>query len=37
MKEAISGIEREGHRVVVVEAALIHESGRKGLFEAVIS
>jgi len=37
MKEAISGIEREGHRVVVVEAALIHESGRKGLFESVIS
>jgi len=37
MKESISGIEREGHRVVVVEATLIHESGRKGLFEAVIS
>jgi len=37
MKEAIAGIEREGHRVAVVEAALIHESGRKGLFEAVIS
>jgi len=37
MKEAIAGIEREGHRAVVVEAALIHESGRKGLFEAVIS
>jgi len=37
MKEAISGFEREGHRVVVVEATLIHESGRKGLFEAVIS
>ena len=37
MKEAIARIEREGHRAVVVEAALIHESGRKGLFEAVIS
>jgi len=37
MKEAISGFEREGHRVVVVEATLIHESGKKGLFEAVIS
>jgi dephospho-CoA kinase len=37
MKEAIAGIEREGHRVAVVEATLIHESGRKGLFEAVIS
>jgi dephospho-CoA kinase len=37
MKEAIAGIEREGHRAAVVEATLIHESGRKGLFEAVIS
>ena len=37
MKEAVARIEREGHRAVVVEAALIHESGRKGLFEAVIS
>ena len=37
MKEAIARIEREGHRAVVVEATLIHESGRKGLFEAVIS
>jgi dephospho-CoA kinase len=37
MKEAIAGIGREGHRAVVVEAALIHESGRKGLFESVIS
>jgi len=37
MKEAIAGIEREGHRVAAVEATLIHESGRKGLFEAVIS
>ncbi len=37
MKEAIARIEREGHRAVVVEAALIHESGKKGLFQAVIS
>ena len=37
MKEAIAGIEREGHRAAVVEATLIHESGRKGLSEAVIS
>jgi dephospho-CoA kinase len=37
MKGAIAGIEREGHRTAVVEATLIHESGRKGLFEAVIS
>jgi dephospho-CoA kinase len=37
MKEAIAGIAREGHRAAAVEATLIHESGRKGLFEAVIS
>jgi dephospho-CoA kinase len=37
MKEAIARIEREGHPVAVVEATLIHELGRKGLFEAVIS
>jgi len=37
VKEAIDGIKREGHRAAVVEATLIHESGRKGLFEAVIS
>jgi dephospho-CoA kinase len=37
MKEAIAGMERDGHRAAVVEATLIHESGRKGLFEAVIS
>jgi len=37
MKNAIAGIDREGHRAAVVEATLIHESGRKGLFEAVIS
>ena len=37
MKEAIAGFEREGHRTAVVEATLIHESGRKGLLKAVIS
>ena len=37
VKEAIDGIKREGHRAAVAEATLIHESGRKGLFEAVIS
>jgi dephospho-CoA kinase len=37
MKEALTGIERDGHRAAVVEATLIHESGKKGLFEAVIS
>lgn len=37
MREAIAGIVREGHRAAVVEATLIHESGRKGLFDAVIS
>jgi dephospho-CoA kinase len=37
MKEEIAGIERKGHRAAVVEATLIHETGRKGLFDAVIS
>ena len=37
MKEAIAGLGREGHRAAVVEATLIHESGRRGLFDAVIS
>jgi dephospho-CoA kinase len=37
MKEALSALSRDGHRVVIVEAALVHESGRKGLFEEVIS
>jgi len=36
MKEAIEALSREGHRAVLVEAALIHETGRKGLFDAVI-
>jgi dephospho-CoA kinase len=37
MKEALAGIERKGHRAAVVEATLIHETGRKGLFEAVVT
>lgn len=37
MKEAIGNLSREGYRAAIVEAALIHESGRKGLFEQVIS
>jgi dephospho-CoA kinase len=37
MKEALSELARCGNRLAVVEAALIHESGRKGLFEAVIA
>jgi len=37
MKESLSLLAREGHAAAIVEAALIHESGRKGLFEAVIS
>jgi dephospho-CoA kinase len=37
MKGALARLAREGHPAVLVEAALIHESGRKGLFDAVIS
>jgi dephospho-CoA kinase len=37
MKEALEGLARKGHRAAVVEATLIHESGRMGLFESVIS
>ena len=37
MKEDLAELGRKGHRTAVVEATLIHESGRKGLFEAVIS
>jgi len=36
MKESLEELSREGYRAAVVEAALIHESGRKGLFDAVI-
>ncbi|MBI5420150.1 MAG: dephospho-CoA kinase [Deltaproteobacteria bacterium] len=34
---ALAGLEGEGHRVAIVEAALIHEKGRTGRFEAVIA
>ncbi|MGZ8461213.1 MAG: dephospho-CoA kinase [Candidatus Deferrimicrobiaceae bacterium] len=37
MKEELEELARQGHPSAVVEATLIHESGRKGLFEAVIS
>ena len=37
MKEALGALARDGRRAAVVEAALIHETGRKGLFESVIS
>jgi len=36
MKESLDGLSRDGHRAAVVEAALIHETGGKGLFEAVV-
>ncbi len=34
---ALSLLESEGRTVAIVEAALIHEKGRSGLFEAVIA
>jgi len=34
---ALSRLESGGHPVAIVEAALIHEKGRGGLFEAVIA
>jgi dephospho-CoA kinase len=37
MKEALAALSREGHGAAVVEAALIHESRVKGLFDAVVS
>jgi dephospho-CoA kinase len=36
MKESLDALSREGHKAAVVEAALIHESGRAGLFDALI-
>jgi len=36
MREAISALASEGHPVVIVEAALIHEKEPQGMFEAVI-
>ncbi|MGE5247459.1 MAG: dephospho-CoA kinase [Verrucomicrobiota bacterium] len=37
LREALAVLARDGHRVALVEAALIHESGRKGLIGEVIS
>ncbi len=37
MKAAIGKLSRKGYRAAIVEAALILESGRKGLFERVIT
>lgn len=37
MKAELENLSLEGYRAAVVEAALIHESGRKGLFDAVIT
>lgn len=36
IREAVSALAAEGHAVVLVEAALIHEKGRAGMFESVI-
>lgn len=36
IREALSALASEGHAVVIVEAALILEKGRQGMFEAVI-
>ncbi len=37
MKEALSALSREGHRAAIVEAALVYETGRKGILGKVIS
>jgi len=36
IREAVSALASEGHPVAIVEAALIHEKGSQGMFEAVI-
>jgi len=36
IREALSALAAKGHAIAIVEAALIHEKGRGGLFEAVI-
>ncbi len=36
MRQALSALASEGHDVAVVEAALIHELPRRGMFDAVI-
>jgi len=37
MRSALDKLSHEGHAAAIVEAALIHESGAKGLFDAVIA
>ncbi len=37
MKNTLADLSAKGHPAAAVEATLIHESGRKGLFDAVIS
>ena len=36
IREAVSALAATGHAIAIVEATLIHEKGRQGLFEAVI-
>jgi dephospho-CoA kinase len=36
IREAVSALAAAGHAIAIVEAALIHEIGRQGMFEAVI-
>ncbi len=36
IRESVSAFAAEGHAVAIVEAALIHEKGRQGMFRAVI-
>ena len=36
IREALSALAAKGHAIAIVEAALIHEKGRGGMFEAVI-
>jgi len=36
IREAVSALAAKGHAIAIVEAALIHEKGRGGMFEAVI-
>ncbi|KRT74730.1 MAG: dephospho-CoA kinase, dephospho-CoA kinase [Deltaproteobacteria bacterium CSP1-8] len=36
IREAVSALAAMGHSIAIVEAALIHEKGRSGMFEAVI-
>ncbi len=36
IRKAVSALASEGYPVAIVEAALIHEKGRRGMFESVI-